>query len=470
MKKQPVNIIDSGHSPNFTIIMLAWPIFIEQVLLALVKAVDTAMVGSLGKEATAAVAINYSPNMVMDGVMIALGIGFTSLVARSVGARDLARARNFLKQGLLAITAIGLALSIFCFVCARKIPIWMGGYPEILDNAEIYNQITAISILFRGLTIMLTAIYRGYGDSKSPMIINVLVNGLNVIGNFLMIYPTRPLTLLGRTFTMFGFGWGVAGAAVSTALSGVLGGVILLIMCFTKDTPLRLTLKESYAPDPVALKAVLEISVPTMLERFFQTSAFLLLSRTVATLGTAQLAAHQVAATAESLSFMPGFAFGTAVTTLFGQSIGAKRTDLAHDYVVHTLKMGTVTMALMTLVLFLWPTPIISLFTPDAEVIRMGSTLLRLLALIQIPQMAASVYSGALKGAGDAKSSLVLTLSSIWGVRIAGIMFSVYVLHLGLYSICVCMDIDNVVRWILFHLRYRQGKWKQLGEKGAGQV
>ena len=462
MSKQSFSVVDDQRHPLSTIVMLAWPIFVEQVLVSLVQAVDTAMVGSLGAVATASVAINQSPNMLINGIIMALGVGFTSLIARSVGAQDLDRARRLVRQSILVIAAVGIPLSVLCFLLARKIPTWMGGAPEILDAATTYNRILALSLMFRGMTMVLTAIYRGYGDSKTPMTINIMVNIVNVIGNFLMIYPTRELHILGTSFTMFGFGWGVAGAAISTSMSGILGGVILMTLCFTRKSAMQISFKEGFKPDWNELSTVVKISLPAMLERFAMSGASVVVSSTVASLGTAAVAAQNLAATAESLSFMPGFAFGTAATTLFGQSIGAKRPDLAKRYVSFTIKIGAVVMFFMTLILFFGSSFIMGIFTPDAEVISMGSTLLKILAIIQIPQMIAMVYSGALKGAGDTKSPFKIALISMWGVRIVGTVICVRILGLGLTSVCVCMCSDNVVRWLLFHRQYRKESWNKL--------
>lgn len=462
MSKQSFSVVDDQRHPLLTIVMLAWPIFVEQVLVSLVQAVDTAMVGSLGAVATASVAINQSPNMLINGIIMALGIGFTSLIARSVGAKDIDRAKRLIRQSILVIAAVGIPLSVLCFLLARKIPTWMGGAPEILDAATTYNRILAFSLMFRGMTMVLTAIFRGYGDSKTPMIINILVNIVNVIGNFFMIYPTREMHILGSSFTMFGFGWGVAGAAISTSLSGILGGVILMTLCFTRKGEMQISLKDGFKPDWTELSSVVHISLPAMLERFAMSGASVVVSSTVASLGTAAVAAQNLAATAESLSFMPGFAFGTATTTLFGQSIGAKRPDLAKRYVSLTIRIGFVVMLFMTLILFFGSAGIMGVFTPDAEVIGMGSTLLKILAIIQIPQMIAMVYSGALKGAGDTKSPFLIALVSMWGVRIVGTVIAVRILGLGLTSVCVCMCSDNVVRWLLFHRQYRKESWNKV--------
>ena len=458
---QKFSLIDDQRSPWMTIILLAWPIFIEQILNSLAQAVDTAMVGSLGAIATASVSISQSPNMLVNGVIMALGVGFTSMIARSVGANDMERARGLVRQAILTIFSLGIPATIVMFSLARYIPIWMGGAPEILDTAQTYNQIFSISMMFRCMTMVLTSIYRGYGDSKTPMKVNISINVLNVIGNFLMIFPTRELTVFGVTFTMFGFGWGVAGAAAATSLSAILGSMVLLSRCFTVKTEMRISLKDSFKPDWNELKIVVKLGIPAMIQRFCMSSASIIVTSTIASLGTVAVASQSLAGTAESLSFMPGFAFGTAVTTLFGQSLGAQREDMAQDYLKKTLQLGSLVMAFMTCVLFFGSTFIMNIFTPDPEVIRHGSVLLKILALIQIPQMITFCLNGAMQGAGDTKSPLISTMVSMWCVRVLGVTLAVRVFGMGLYSVCVAMCSDNCVRCILSYAFYKKGAWKK---------
>ncbi len=454
MSKAKVIIVDDKRNPWATILLLAWPIFLEQVLTSLVQAVDTAMVGSMGAVATTSVSISQSPNMLVNGVVLAMGVGFTSMIARSVGAGELERARKLVRQAILMVFALAIPLSILYFLLARQIPIWMGGEPEILDQAEAYNRVIAVGMSFRCLTMVLTAIYRGFGDSKTPMKINVMVNLANVVGNFLMIFPTRELTVLGYTFTMPGLGWGVVGAAASTSISTIVGALILLSFCFTRKSDMQISLKDSFAPDWPELKEASRLAIPAMIQRAVMSSSHIVVTSTVATLGTAAVAAQSLSATAESLSFMPGFAFGQAVTTLYGQSIGAKRPDMAHSYLLKTVALGTVVMAVMTVILFTGSAEIMSIFTPDPLVIEYGSVWLKILAVIQIPQMIAFCVSGALQGAGDTKTPLYITFASMWGVRILGIIICIRILKMNLYSICVCMCVDNVVRCVAFLVQY----------------
>ena len=348
MKHRIVSVTDQSKHPLLIIVMLAWPIFVEQVLVSLVQSVDTAMVGALGANATASVSISQSPINLINSVIMALGVGFTTMIARAVGAKQFEYARKLIRQSIVVVFSLGIPLSVLCFVLSRQIPIWMGGAPEILDDAQSYIRIIAFSMLFRGLMMVLTAIFRGFGDSRTPMIINIGINLLNVVGNYLLIYPTHDVTLFGHTFTVWGAGWGVAGAALSTSGSQILGSLVLLFMCFTpRSGPMRISIHESFRPSKETIQEVFRVSLPVMFERFTTSGAFVITSSIIASLGTISLAANSLAGQAESLSFMPGFAFGTAVTTLVGQSLGADNVPLARKYVRLSGIIGSVVMYLL---------------------------------------------------------------------------------------------------------------------------
>lgn len=463
--KQQISVIDENRSPTATILMLAWPVILEQLLVSLVNSVDVAMVGSLGKVATAAVSISGSPMMMINGIVMSFSVGFTVLIARYVGANDINRAKELIRQALTTVVLMGAPLALICFLLSGAIPRWMGAEPDVLILATQYNKWIAAGMLFRTLSMVLTAIYRGYGDTKTPLFINTGVNLTNVVLNFLFIYPTREITFLGNTFTMWGVGLGVQGAAMATSFAGILGALVMLFLTFNRKTPLQIKLSESFRLDKATMKQVSHISLPSVFERFTMSSASVVVASVVASLGTVAVASNSLAGTAESFCFMPAFAFGTVATTLMGQSLGAKRLDLAEKYIAACAKIGSTVMVIMCTFLFVFAKTVIGFFTPDPEVIEIASTLLRILATIQVPYLLSLVYSGALRGAGDTKSTFYITLFSMWGIRILGAVVSVKVLGFGIYAVCVSMCADNVMRMFLFFTRYKKGAWKKAHEK-----
>ena len=459
-QKVKMSVVDANRKPISTIFMLAWPVFLEQILVSMVNYVDTAMVGSLGAYATASVSISNSPNMLVNGLIMSLGVGFTAMISRAIGAEDLERAKNLMRQALTMVIMLGVPLMTVLICLAGKIPQWMGAEADVLPHAMLYNRIFACSLIFRCMSMLITSMMRGYGDTKTPMFVNMGVNVVNVLGNFLMIYPTRQLTVFGVTFTMIGCGWGVAGAAAASSLSSTCGALTMLCVLFLRKGPLQLDFKGRFLPDMALLKNVLRISLPAAFERVAMSLGGIINNSTIASLGTVAFAANSLYLTAESMCFMPGFAFATAATTLVGQSLGAKRPDLAEKYVKTIAVLGSCVMAVLGSGLFLFAKPILSMFTPDPAVIALGTICLQYDAFIQVPQMLAQIFSGALRGAGDTKWTFIIIASSQWTLRILGTVICIRVLGFGLQAACLAMCADQCMRCCLFFLRYRTGKWK----------
>lgn len=463
--KKSFNLTDESHSVSKTIFMLAWPVFLEQIFTTLIGYADTAMVGGLGKAATAAVTISNPPIFLLNGVVMSLGIGITSLVARSVGEGNQEKVRSLMRHAILAIVFIGLPICIVNIALYRMIPLWMGADVDVLPLAAKYNLIVAIGRFFNVSSMILNSAFRGYGDTKTPLLVNVLMNVVNVIFNFILIYPTRILNIFGFKFTMFGAGLGVTGAAIATLIGMTVSGVITLCIAFFRKNEYRIDIKSSWKIDRPLTRQILIISFPAMLERICISSSGILINSTIATLGTATLAANSLCFTAESISFMPSFAFQTAVTTLVGQSLGAKKPELAEKFFRKTLLFGIITMAFTGVGLFVLSNRLIGLFTPDAEVIELGAKCLRVAAFMQIPQVASWIYAGVLRGAGDTKSIFYITATTNWFVRTLWSVLAVRVFGLGLVATQYILMAEILARLVLLILRYRTGKWKGIFAK-----
>lgn len=460
MSTKTKTLIDENVRPSATILMLAWPVFLEQVLSTLVHSVDTAMVGSLGAVATASVSISGTPIMLINGVVMCFGMGFTALIARMVGAQNYERANSLIRQAITTVFMLSIPLSAVTFLLSEKIPVWMGAQADVAVMAAGYNKIIACGMFFRALTMVLSAIYRGYGDTKTPMVVNTSVNLANVVGNYLLIYAPHDVNIFGRTFHVWGAGWGVNGAAASTSITIAIGAAVFLAMTFIRPGKMKISVKDSFKLVKEDMRSVTTISVPIMCERLVMGVASVVIAATVASLGTIAVASNSLAATIESFCYMPGFAFGSAATTLTGQSLGAQRPDLGEKYVNTCIKMASALMLVGSVLMAVFSAQLMSLFTPDRQVIQTGSELVKLLAIIQVPYIISQIHAGALRGAGDTKVPFYLTLFSMWGVRVLGATVFVRFLGLGIHWVIVAMNADNILRMVLFWIRYKQGEWK----------
>ncbi len=393
---------------------------------------------------------------------MALGVGITSLVARAVGAGDAEKVKKLMRHAILAILYIGIPVCVVIAALSRQIPLWMGAAPDILDTAAEYNLIVSAGRIFMVTSMMLNSAFRGYGDTRTPLVVNSAMNIVNVIFNFLLIYPTREVSLLGFQFTVWGAGLEVAGAAIATAIGMAVAGIATLWVAFFRKNEYRIHFRDSWKIDKPMTKQIFSISFPAMLERIFMSSSGIFTTSSIATLGTVNVAANSLCLTAESMSYMPAFAFQTAITTLVGQSLGAKKPDLAVRFVRKTLLLGCILMVFTNIGLYLLSAQLIGLFTPDADVIALGAHCLRLVAFMQVPQVIAWTFSGVLRGAGDTKYNFYITAATNWLIRTLFSVLAIRVWGLGLFEVQIVIFAEILTRMVLLYLRYRTGKWKTI--------
>lgn len=460
MARKSFDLTDEHISPVKVILLLSWPLFLEQILTTLVNYADTAMVGALGPAATAAVSVSNSFVFLLNGAVIAMGTGLTAYVARTVGAKDYEGAKAYIRHAFLLLMMIGFPISMVTTVLYRQIPAWMGAGPDIIENASRYVLITSASRIFTMAIMVLGSVFRGRGDTKTPLVINIGVNILNVVGNYLLINPTHTVNIFSLSFTVPGAGWGVTGAAASTALSWVLGGTLMAVMLFKKKDPTQISIHESFRPDRPLIGRVINLSIPAMAERICMSLAQIVISRCINSLGTIVIAANTVYVTAESISFMPGFAFATAATTLVGQALGAGKPDLAVKYTRLTNLIGGTILTFAGAGLYIFAKPLVHIFTQDEQAIAIAVDCLHIVAFLQPIQVFAWIFAGALRGAGDTKWPFYITAVCNWIIRAGGAYLCIRVLGKGLQEAVFCMFLDGTARAIWTAIRFRQGKWK----------
>lgn len=456
------NLVNSKQSRLSVMWHLSWPSILEQLLGTMVSYVDTAMVGVLGKTATAAVSINASPIWLVGGILSGIGVGYSVQVANAVGGRDEYKARRVIVQSLLAILVVGFSFLALLQLLAGFIPRWMGAEADVLPYAISYLRFYVLCMPGHAVLYVLSAVLRCTGDTKTPLFLNSSSNILNMILNFLLIYPTRELSVFGLTFTMPGAGIGVAGAAAASAISIDLAGLILFIVVLRRFHLFHRGMGDSLRPDTVIIRTAASLGLPYMAERMSINLGQITMTRIVASIGTAALAAHHIANTAEGLCYLPAYGISAAATALVGQSVGAQSKEDAKAYGVLAGKIGFLLCVLTGAVLFAAARPLAGLFTPDEEVVALAATILRIVSVAE-PFFALSiVLFGSLRGANDTRYPMFTCLFSMWVVRIVLTVLFVFVFHWGLPGVWTAMALDLILRGILAALRWRSGKWQRL--------
>lgn len=441
------------------IMPLAWPTILEQALQTIVQFIDSAMVGRLSANASAAVGLTQTVTWLLNGLFFAAGVGFLAVISRAVGAEDRDRSEKAAGQAVLVMTVMGIIIGAVGVGLSFVLPEWLGGAPEIQKDATTYFLIINIPMIFRSAIILFGALLRATGDMCHPMLVNVWMNCINVVLNFLLIYPTRELSVFGMEFEMWGAGMGVAGAATATAISYVVGGIMMTMLLMKSDRGVAPRAK-NLKPDKEILKRCFQIALPNAAERTVVSLGSTAFTAMVASLGTVSLAAHSIAITAESAFYVPGYAFQAAATTLSGMTLGEGDEDKLNRLSETFIGITVFCMLVSGTLLFLFPNVLMSFFTNDPQVIEQGAVALRIVSVSE-PFFAVTLsLEGIFNGVGDTKMPFVISLCSMWGVRILFTFICVKILGLGLAAVWMCMIADVITRSLGMYLRYRSGKWK----------
>lgn len=432
------------------VLLLAWPAVVENLLHTMVGIVDTAMVGRLGSASLAGVGLANQIFNISLTVFAALATGSTAIVARHIGADEPKKAGDVARQSLILGVFVSGAVLLMLFFSARGLLGLLFGRSEaiVLELGASYVRIVSLALIFNYFLIVINAILRGAGDTKTPMRITALVNLVNIVGNIIFIYGVGPIPALG-----------VVGAALGTAIAHVCGGIIA-VRALLKNPVLEIRLTDSFKPDATIIRRIANIGVPAGVEQGIMRVGQLVYTMVVSSLGTVAYAAHQVALNAESLSFMPGAGFATASTTLVGQNLGADRPDEAEAAGKITRNLGVVIMGAIGLLFFFFPEPLVKLFSKDPEVIALATVCLRLVAIAQPPLAVWMILAGGLRGAGDTRSIMKIVTFGFLFVRVGLAYILAIHLGLGLIGAWIAMVVDLFIRGTLIQIRFKQGQWK----------
>ena len=455
---RPSTLINRGMIA--TILTLAWPTMLEQLMQTAVQYIDTAMVGSLGTQATAAVGATTTVNWLVGSSVSALGVGFLSFIARAYGANDKKAASRAVMQAVVVTVFTGLLFTALTLSLSGVIPVWMQVDPAIQSLAGRYFFILYLPMLPRTASMIFGTVLRAAGDTRSPMKIGVLVNAVNVVLNFLMIYPTRNLTVLGLTFTMPGFGWGVLGAAAASAIAFAVGGVCITAVLW--HHPMVSPRGQRFRPDWEILLPCLKTALPNMLQRFGTSLGYVAFASMINSLGELSTAAHTIANTVESAFYIPGYGMQTAAATLAGNAYGARDRQRMKDLAAMFIPIEICLMILSGGALFVSAPALVGIFSDSPEVIALGTTVLRMVAVSEPFYGFSIIVEGMMLGVGNTKKPFVFNILGMWGVRIVGTFLCVRFFAGGLVAAWGCMIAHNMLLFVLFLICYIRGSWNPL--------
>ncbi len=440
------------------ILALAWPTMLEQLMQTAVQYIDTAMVGSLGTKATAAVGATSTVNWLIGSTISAIGVGFLAYVSQSMGAGKVQMARKASGQAVMAVLVVGMFFTVVTTALSGQIPVWMQVDEDIQKEAARYFLILYTPMLFRSASIIFGTLLRSAGDTKTPMRVGIAVNLINIILNFFMIYPSRMLYIWGMGLVIPGAGWGVEGAAIASMVSYVYGGIAIAWKLWRhKDISPR---GQSLRPDWSVLQPCLRVAFPNMLQRFATSLGYVFFASMINSLGETATAAHTIANTVESAFYIPGYGMQTAAATLAGNAWGARDEEKLRTLARVILPLEVGLMVVSGGLLFCFAPQLMGLFSRDGEVITLGMTVLRMVAISEPFYGVPIVIEGMMQGVGKTVAPFIYNVLGMWCVRIVGTFICTQLLRFGLISAWGCMIGHNMLLFVLFTIHYASGRWK----------
>lgn len=444
------------------IVALAWPTIVEQVMQTAVQYIDTAMVGTLGTQATAAVGATSTFGWMILSSISALSVGFLSFIAQACGANDREAAKKYVSQAVFITLVGGILVTILTTSLSGVVPKLMQVDPAIQDLASTYFFILYLPMLPRTASAMFGTLLRAAGDTKTPMKVGILVNLINIVGNFLLIYETRTISIGSVQFEMYGAGLGVVGAAIASAIAFTWGGIHITYALWKHPmvSPQGCDLR----PDPAVLKPCFRIAFPNMLQRFGTSLGFVAFASMINSLGEVATAAHTIANTVESAFYIPGYGMQTAASTLAGNAYGAKDNPRMKRLASMFIPIEIFLMILSGTALFFAAPSLMKLFSTSDEVINLGATVLRMVAVSEPFYGFSIIVEGLMLGVGKTKEPFVFNVLGMWCIRICGTFICTQLLHMGLTAAWACMVGHNLLVCTLYIITYVRGKWNPLNE------
>ena len=432
---------------------IAWPAMLESFFAAFAGLVDSLMVSSLGSYAVAAVGLTTQPKFMGLALFIASNVSISALVARRKGEGKREEANKIFATFLVFIVVAAIAMSILMVTLADPIIRLCGSEEATHDSAVLYFRIIMGGMIFNCIQMGINSAQRGAGNTRITMRTNLVSNTVNIVFNYLLIEGN------------FGFpALGIKGAALATVLGTVVSSIMSIASVWKKDNfvSIPLILEQKIRPGWEAFHNIIKVGYSVFAEQILMRIGFMMTALMAADQGTAAMAAHQVGMNIMSLSFSFGDGLQATAVALIGYSLGAKNPEQAKRYGRTCRMIGGVISVILAVVYFLGARWLYSMFFVEEEIIAIGVGIMRVIIFIVILQISQVIYMGCLRGAGDTLYTAIASTLSVTVIRTFVSLFFGYVMGWGIIGIWMGVVGDQLSRFILASIRFKQGKWTQI--------
>lgn len=432
---------------------LILPLVMEQLLAVLVGMLDTVMISGEGEAAVSGVSLVDNINILVINIFAALATGGAVVAGHALGQKKPEQAGKAAWQMVLFMIYSSFITMVLLLVAHKTIlRVTFGKVDDaVMGSATVYLLITALSICPLAIYNACAALFRAMGNSKTTMLISLLMNLINFVGNAILI---------------FGAGLGVAGAAIATTVSRTVAAILIFRLMLDEKRVIHFKNRMTWKLEGDLVKKILFIGIPNGLENsLFQLGKLLLLSL-VSTFGTSSIAANAVCGTLTNFNILPGMAIGMALLSVSSVCIGAGEIGQTRYYTRKMMGLSWMAMSAMSIIMMLGAPLFLKIYhlTPETE--KLAIEVIRFHAVMcMISWVPSFSLPNTLRAAGDVIWTMVIAIVSMWTFRIITAYIFSYAFHLGLMGIWIAMTIDWTFRGICYLLRYRGHKWETMMQK-----
>ncbi len=437
------------------ILFLIIPVMLENVFQMSAGLISSAMIGRLDPALISAQGVSSRITGILWALFKGIGVGATVVMAKSKGEGDFAKSKRIFEQTVITGCLIAILFIIIFIFFSSDILLFFTDNNEILINAGKYIKIVIFTAPFLMIMAAVTGAFQANGNTKTPMYIAIIMNIINVVIGYVLIYGKLGFPQLS-----------LLGAAIALLISQVCGALLGIYLLYNKKHGLFSTVisKNFFKLDLGTLKSVYSLGIPAAFEHMFWQFSAVIMSKAILTYGEVTFAAYQLGLQAELMSEMPAVGVGIASTSMTANAIGKKDGALLKIYTKQLITTSTAISLFSSILIIVFPGVFMSFFTNNPDIKVIGINYLIVMGFIQVPQNLSKVLSGTIRSAGYKNIPMIIQFVGIWCVRVPMALIFTYVLKLDVMFIWLSMAADQIFKFTLSAILYKVKKVDEIHE------